>query len=150
MNRVITKCFKHKLASLMFAPILLLQSGCTSLKKSMGLGSAIGAGAGAAIGGVLNHDGKYRTRNVIVGAGLGAAAGGFVGASVFESNERDKELAFLKGKEVERKALKGQAAPSLEPPRVEALWVESKIVGNRYIEGHFEYVITEPTRWESP
>ena len=138
-----------------FTPIilltaLLLQTGCSSMGKSVGLGSAIGAGTGAALGGILSQDGKYRTRNVIIGAGVGAVAGGFAGSAVYGSNERDKELAFLKGKEAERKTSKGQAKPALQEPKVEAIWVESKVVGNRYIEGHFEYIITEPTRWEAP
>ena len=118
--------------------------------KSVSLGSAIGAGTGAAIGGVLSQDGKYRTRNVIIGAGVGAIAGGFAGSAVYGSNERDKEMAFLKGKEAERKSSKAGSPPNLQQPKIEAVWVESKVVGNRYIEGHFEYIITEPTRWEVP
>ena len=118
----------------------------------MGLGTAIGAGTGAALGGIVDpgKNGKYRTRNVIIGAGVGAIAGGLTGAAIHENNERDKELAFLKGKEAQRKSSKSQSAPSLQQPKVEAVWVESKVMGNRYIEGHFEYIITEPTRWEAP
>lgn len=40
-------------------------------------------------------------------------------------------------------------APLLKDPRVEARWVETKVVGNRYIEGHFEYQIIEPAQWEA-
>ncbi|MEZ4872627.1 MAG: hypothetical protein R2827_10425 [Bdellovibrionales bacterium] len=142
--------FKTKIDPIILFTALLLQTGCSSMGKSVGLGSAIGAGTGAALGGIMSQDGKYRTRNVIVGAGVGAVAGGFAGSAIYGSNERDKELAFLKGKEAERKSSKGQATPALQQPKVEAVWVESKVVGNRYIEGHFEYVITEPTRWEAP
>jgi outer membrane lipoprotein SlyB len=142
--------FKTKIAPIILLTALLLQTGCSSMGKSVGLGSAIGAGTGAALGGIMSQDGKYRTRNVIIGAGVGAVAGGFAGSAIYGSNERDKELAFLKGKEAERKSSKGQATPALQEPKVEAVWVESKVVGNRYIEGHFEYVITEPTRWEAP
>lgn len=141
---------KTKFAPTILLTALLLQTGCSSMGKSVGLGSAIGAGTGAALGGIMSQDGKYRTRNVIIGAGVGAVAGGFAGSAIYGSNERDKELAFLKGKEAERKSSKGQATPALQEPKVEAVWVESKVVGNRYIEGHFEYVITEPTRWEAP
>lgn len=141
---------KTKFAPAILLTALLLQTGCSSIGKSVGLGSAIGAGTGAALGGIMSQDGKYRTRNVIIGAGVGAVAGGFAGSAIYGSNERDKELAFLKGKEAERKSSKGQATPALQEPKVEAVWVESKVVGNRYIEGHFEYVITEPTRWEAP
>lgn len=131
---------------------LLIQTGCSTMGKSAGLGAAIGAGTGAALGGIIDSgkNGQYRTRNVIIGAGIGAMAGGFTGAAIHESSERDKELAYLKGKEAERKSGKAKSAPSLQEPKVEAVWVESKIAGNRYIEGHFEYVITEPTRWETP
>lgn len=142
---------KTKFTPIILLTALVLQTGCSSMGKSVGLGSAIGAGTGAALGGILSQDGKYRTRNVIIGAGVGAVAGGFAGSAVYGSNERDKELAFLKGKEAERKTSKGgQATPALQEPKVEAIWVESKVVGNRYIEGHFEYIITEPTRWEAP
>ena len=142
--------FKTTVFSILILSTLLLQTGCSSMGKSAGLGSAIGAGTGAALGGIIGQDGKHRTRNVIIGANVGAIAGGFAGSAIHESNERDKELAYLKGKESERKSSKGQSTPSLQQPKVEAIWVESKVVGNRYIEGHFEYVITEPTRWEAP
>lgn len=131
---------------------LLVQIGCSTLGKSVGLGSAIGAGTGAALGGIVDpgKNGQYRTRNVIIGAGVGAIAGGLTGSAIHESNERDKELAYLKGKEAQRKSAKRKTVPSLQQPKVEAQWVESKVVGNRYIDGHFEYIITEPTRWEAP
>lgn len=143
---------KNKFILILGLSTLLLQTGCSSMGKSMGLGGTIGAGTGAALGGIVDpgKNGQYRTRNVIIGAGIGAIAGTLAGASIHESNERDKELAYLKGKEAQRKSSKGQSAPALQQPKVEAIWVESKVAGNRYIEGHFEYVITEPTRWEAP
>lgn len=143
---------KNKFIVIVGLTALLLQTGCTTMGKSVGLGTAIGAGTGAALGGIVDSgkNGQYRTRNVIIGAGVGAIAGGFAGSAIHESNEKDKELAYLKGKEAERKSSKAGSPPSLQEPKVEAVWVESKVVGNRYIEGHFEYVITEPTRWEAP
>jgi len=143
---------KNKFVLVLGLSALLLQSGCSSMGKSVGLGTAIGAGSGAMLGGIVDpgKNGQYRTRNVIIGAGVGAIAGGFAGNAIHESNEKDKELAYLKGKEAERKSSKAGSPPSLQQPKVEAIWVESKVVGNRYIEGHFEYIITEPTRWEAP
>lgn len=146
------KKFKNKIIVALSLAALLLQTGCSTLGKSMGIGGAIGAGTGAALGGIVDpgKNGQYRTRNVIIGAGVGAIAGTLAGASMHENNERDKELAYMKGQEAQRKLSKGQSVPALQQPKVEAIWVESKVVGNRYIEGHFEYIITEPTRWESP
>ncbi len=43
--------------------------------------------------------------------------------------------------------VQGQA-PNVKPPKVETYWIEGKVVGNRYIEGHYEYVISEPSRWD--
>jgi len=147
-----TKPFKNKVIVILILTAFLLQTGCTTLGKSVGLGTAIGAGTGAALGGIVDpgKNGQYRTRNVIIGAGVGAIGGGLAGAAIHESGQRDKELAYLKGKEAERKSSRAKNPPALQQPKVEAVWVESKIVGNRYIEGHFEYVITEPTRWEAP
>lgn len=129
-----------------------IQVGCASKSKSAGLASAIGASTGAALGGIVDpgNNGQYRTRNVIIGAGLGAIAGGLTGASIYENNERDKELSYLKGKEAGRKSSQSKATPLLQEPKIEAIWVESKVLGTRYIEGHFEYIISEPTRWEAP
>lgn len=147
-----SQTLKNKIVMILTLTALILQTGCSTMGKSVGLGTAIGAGTGAALGGIVDpgKHGQYRTRNVIIGAGLGAIAGGLTSAAIHENNDRDKELAYLKGKEAERKSAKGKSIPSLQEPKVEAVWVESKIAGNRYIEGHFEYIITEPTRWEAP
>lgn len=144
--------FKKQVVLIVSISALFFQTGCSSMGKSVGLGTAIGAGSGAMLGGIIDpgKNGQYRTRNVIIGAGVGAIAGGFTGAAIHENNERDKELAYLKGKEAQRKSSNAGNPPSLQQPKVEAVWVESKVVGNRYIEGHFEYIITEPTRWEAP
>ncbi|HXH74080.1 MAG TPA: hypothetical protein VNJ08_03900 [Bacteriovoracaceae bacterium] len=146
------KKLKNKFVMALTLSALLVQTGCSTLGKSVGLGTAIGAGTGAALGGIVDSgkNGQYRTRNVIIGAGIGAIAGGFTGSAIHENNERDKELAYLKGKESQKKSVQGKTAPNLQQPKVEAQWIESKVVGNRYVEGHFEYIITEPTRWEAP
>lgn len=136
------KQFKQILSLIIAAA---LATSCSSRSKSVGLGSTLGAGMGAAIGGIMDpgRNGKYRTRNVIIGASAGAIAGGFTGSSLFEQKEQEKEIELLKSKNQNR----SPAPPELEKPKVEARWVESKVSGNRWIEGHYEYVIAEPTRW---
>lgn len=147
----IKKKIYHTTVFLGLAFLIAFTSGCATQGKSIGLGGAIGAGTGAILGGIVDpgKNGQYRTRNVIIGAGVGAIAGSIAGATLHENNERDKELAYLKGRESKNSST-AQATPSLQQPKVEAQWVESKVIGNRYIEGHFEYIITEPTRWEAP
>lgn len=132
--------------------VLSFTTGCATQGKSIGLGGVIGAGTGAVLGGIINpgKNGQYRTRNVIIGAVAGGIAGSVAGAAIHENTEREKEIAYLKGRESKSSESKPQVMPSLQQPKVEAVWVESKVVGNRYVEGHFEYIITEPTRWEAP
>lgn len=144
------KCQKFVLT--FYLIIFMFTTGCATQGKSVGLGGVIGAGTGAMLGGIVDpgKNGKYRTRNVIIGAAAGGIAGSVAGATIHENTEREKEIAYLKGRESQRAESRPQAAPTLQEPKVEAVWVESKVLGNRFVEGHFEYIITEPTRWEGP
>lgn len=124
-------------------------SGCATSSESIGLGGAIGSGTGAVLGGIADpgKNGELRTRNVIVGTALGGMAGMIAGSVIHENTEDQKREAFLKGQASAPQPKPG-AMPALKSPRVETRWVEGRIVGNRFIEGHFEYLITEPARWE--
>jgi hypothetical protein len=136
------------LALLIFSAFM---GGCASQGKSIGLGGVIGAGTGAALGGIIDpgKKGQYRTRNVIIGSVVGGVAGSFAGAAFHENKESEKELAYLKGRESKSQS-HNPTPPELQEPKVEAQWVDSKVSGNKWVEGHFEYVITEPTRWAVP
>jgi hypothetical protein len=113
------------------------------------MGAAVGAGSGALIGGIADpgKNGEYRTRNVIVGAALGGMTGMVAGSLLHSESEKSKKEAFLKGQKADQVPVPG-AMPSLSTPKVETHWIEGKVQGNRYIEGHFEYVIIEPVRWD--
>ncbi len=135
-----------------FGILALVATGCATQGKSVGLGGAIGAGTGAAIGGILDpgKEGEYRTRNVIVGATLGAMAGMVTGPAVYDHTEREKKEAFLRGQAATPPTSAGSTPPTLRPARVESQWIEGHAVGAaRWVEGHFEYVIAEPARWSN-
>ena len=129
--------------------LITLLVGCATQNKSVGLGAAIGGGTGAMIGGIADpgKNGEFRTRNVISGAGLGAMTGMIAGAIIHKEAEKTKREEFLKGQKSAEVPIAG-AMPNLSSPKVETHWVEGKAQGNRYIEGHFEYVIIEPVRWD--
>lgn len=42
---------------------------------------------------------------------------------------------------------KGLEVPSLTSPEVRRIWVPEKIEGNKFIEGHYMYVIDKPSVW---
>ena len=131
------------------AALSLLLAGCATQGKSVGLGGILGAGTGAVLGGIADpgKDGEYRTRNVIVGSALGGMAGMIAGSAIYDSTAKQKQEAYLKGKASVPQSKQG-AMPGLKSPRVESRWVEGKIMGNRFVEGHFEYIIVEPAHWE--
>lgn len=136
---------------LSFALTSVMLSGCATQNKSLALGGAIGAGTGAIIGGIADpgKDGQFRTRNVIIGSSFGAIAGMAGGAVIHSNSEDKKKEAYEQGKsEATKKLQTSSTMPNLKNPKVEARWIDGKISGNRYIEGHFEYVIMEPARWE--
>ena len=140
---------KNKNASFLSLTICsLLMFGCATQNKSTGLGGLIGAGTGAALGGIVDPGakGKYRTRNVIMGASIGGVAGLVAGSVIGGEMESQKKEAFLKGRASAPQSPAG-AMPQLTTPKVETRWIEGRVVGNRYVEGHFEYIITEPVRW---
>lgn len=124
-------------------------TGCTTANKSVGLGGAIGAGTGAIAGGLADpgKDGEYRTRNVIVGTALGGMAGMIVGSAVHSETETQKKEAFQKGRAA-APAPKGGAMPALKSPQVESRWVEAHVIGNKFVDGHYEYIITAPAKWD--
>lgn len=130
--------------------LAFMTTGCATQNKSAGLGGAIGAGSGALLGGIADpgNNNEYRTRNVVVGAALGGMAGLIAGSVIHDETEKQKKETFLKGRASAPHGASQGVMPSLKSPQVESRWVEGKIQGNRYIEGHFEYLITEPARWD--
>ncbi len=140
---------RYLLIALIYLGTLLLASGCATQGKSAGLGAAIGGGTGALIGHIADpgKNGEYRTRNVILGTAVGAMAGSIAGDLSYKELESQKRDAFHKGKASAPQARDG-AMPTLKNPKVESRWVEGRISGNKYIEGHYEYIISEPARWE--
>ncbi len=85
-NKIIT----FSAAFVMFLAVLLTQLlvGCQASNTTKG--GAIGAGAGAAIGGVIGH----QSDNTVVGAIIGAAVGGTAGALI--GHHMDKQAEELK------------------------------------------------------
>lgn len=129
---------------------LLLATGCATQNKSAGLGGLIGATGGAALGGIADpgKNGEYRTRNVVVGATIGGMAGLVAGSALHGEIKTREAQAYARGRASAPQKASG-AMPSLREAKVESRWIEGRVVGNRYIEGHYEYVIIEPTRWDA-
>lgn len=71
------------------------------------------------------------------------------GALIHANTEDKKREAYEQGKsEAVKKQQSTGTMPNLKNPKVEARWIDGKVIGNRYVDGHFEYVIVEQARWE--
>jgi hypothetical protein len=147
-NKMFKLKFRKSFIVLLILSIFTIS--CATQNKSTGLGGLIGAGTGAALGGIVDPGakGKYRTRNVIMGASLGGVAGLIAGSVIGGEMESQKKEAFMKGRASAPQGTSG-AMPQLTTPKVESRWIEGRVVGNRYIEGHFEHIILEPVRWNN-
>lgn len=139
---------RKKLYVICVLALAFILNGCATQGKSAGLGGLIGATGGAALGGIADpgKKGEYRTRNVVVGAAIGGMAGLIAGSALHDEIKTREAKAYANGRASAPRQATG-AMPSLQEAKVESRWIEGRVVGNRYIEGHFEYIITEPTRW---
>lgn len=124
---------KKFITSLFISAIVF--TGCASAKKSALLGGAIGGLAGAAIG----QANSQNTEGAAVGAIAGAAIGGLIGYSSFKEKPNIKNDQETKVDE--------ETFPSITKPKLRAVWVSDKIEGNKYIKGHWIYVIEDAGSW---
>ena len=119
-----------------------LLGGCSTLKEStwlgVGIGSVVGAGVGAAAGSPRGNE----NRGAMTGAAVGAALGGLMG--FLDHKERAKKEALKIGS---GHGTSNSEAPFLTKPKVQRVWVPEKVEGDKYISGHWMYVIERPSLW---
>jgi len=98
MKKKIYANFRTTAASLLAAG-MLVSAGCASMNQKE-RGAVIGAGAGAAIGGVIGNQTGSTARGAIIGAVVGGAAGAIIG---HQMDQQAKELdQSIPGAKVER------------------------------------------------
>jgi len=106
-------------------------------------------GTGAVLGGIASpgRNGEYRTRNIIIGSAIGGVAGMVTASAIQSSVEEKEKAAFERGKNSSIPVTPG-TPPNLSAAKYDAKWIEGKVMGNRFVESHWEWLITEPARWE--
>lgn len=120
----------------------LLLSSCSTPEKSIGLGAAIGGSIGGAIGNQSGSGGQ-RDASTIQGLAIGAALGSLIGYAGYAGKKETKAKPDLR---VEPLGQMPQG-PSLSAPKVRRVWVPAQIEGDKYIDGHFVYVIEKTSQW---
>lgn len=125
----------NKIRSVVLVLSLIL-SGCATAPKSVLLGAAIGGASGAAIGQNQSHDSQGTMTGLAIGAGIGGIIGylahiGKKTPAKTDSTTSNDEYNF----------------PDLTKPKLRSVWVPDKIEGNKYIKGHWIYVIEDAGSW---
>jgi hypothetical protein len=128
-----------KIFSFLLTSSLLVscQTSQDSTLLGVGIGSLVGAGFGAAAGAPKGNE----RNGAMTGAAVGAALGGLMGFLDHKERTKDK----LKKENFGYKP--GSKEPFLAEPEVERVWVPAKINGDKYVDGHWMYVIRRPSMW---
>ena len=119
-------------------------NGCATLKSNTFLGAAIGASAGA-VGGTVIGAPYHAASGTLIGAASGAAVGALIG---YLTEPKKNDL-----KETPKTASPSTTIaddPSFTSPEVRRVWVPDKIEGNKFIKGHYMFVLERGSVWTMP
>ena len=130
---------KTVLTSIFIASTFLLTS-CATLKSNAFIGGAIGASAGA-VGGTLIGAPNHSGTGTLIGAASGAVIGAIVGLLTEPKSSKPINSSSLN---------KDLSDPSFTSPEVRRIWVPDKIDGNKYIKGHYMFVLERGSVWTMP
>jgi len=100
----------------------------------------VGSLVGGAVGGLAGKVNGNAGKSVAIGSTVGLAIGALAGWSEHKHEaERKRERKF--------QPTTGFDAPSLTAPEVRRVWVPSQIEDNRYVTGHWMYIIQKQSNW---
>lgn len=119
--------------------VLPLMSGCASIERSTLLGAATVGALGTGIGLAAEKS----AGSALIGLGIGAIVGGAMGFATHKEQEskRGQLMNPLVTKDFK------DNVPPISTPEVRRVWVPAKVEGNKYVEGHFIFVIDRQAVW---
>jgi len=141
---------KNKTLLLIF--LLNFLSSCSTMKESMILGTSTGLATGVAAGSIIKSSNKDKARLTagIIGAGIGAISSYFIhkGVKAKEAQVRRNTLFNLDKFGVSSiPKFNGKLPRSITKPIVKEQWVDTKVEGQKLIEGHRVWIIEENSKW---
>ncbi len=129
-------------------------TGCASLERSTWLGYGVGTGVGAGLGIAINSNEppQRRTQGALIGAVAGGLVGALIGYQGFKDKQKKEALALgdlsASSAEMFGGANSSGNRPKLKPAQIKVRYVEDQIKDGTFVPAHFEYLISEPARWE--
>ena len=115
---------------------LLLLNGCATTTQSTLLGAAVGGVAGGALGQAQSQNSEGTMAGAAIGVGVGALLGFLSGKSKKKEEVKDTKLPSDE-----------DTFPALTKPKLRSMWVPDKVEGNKYIKGHWIYIIEDAGAW---
>lgn len=118
---------------------LPLLASCASIERSTLLGAATVGALGTGIGLAAEKS----AGSALIGLGIGAIVGGAMGFATHKEQEskRGQLMNPLITKDFK------DNVPPISTPEVRRVWVPAKVDGNKYVEGHFIFVIDRQAVW---
>ena len=132
--------------------LLFYLTSCSSLNRSLLLGTGTGMVTGAFIGtaGSVRNKKNNAVKGAVIGGLLGVGSGYFLhkGLEKRDVETRQKMLLNLDKFGTGKSHLKTTLpSPMLTKPIVGSEWVDTKIEGNKLIEAHRVWIIEENSGW---
>ncbi len=129
-----------------------LVSSCSTMTRSLSLGAASGATAGTFVGAAIVRKDKPKSavKGALVGGFLGAVASYFVHQGLKKRDEKTRKTLLFNLESfgiTEPKKTESGDNPTLTKPVVDSQWVETRIEGNKLIQGHKVWIIKENPKW---
>ena len=139
-----------------FLTVLIVSTavGCASRERSVAAGVTLGATAGGIHGAALYP--INTKKGITLGAFMGGITGGIIGWMIKKGLEkRDekirREMLFnFQRHGITNPSLEKSIRPGLSKPSVDVDFVEPRIEGENYIEGHRVWKISEESQWVFP
>ena len=126
---------------------ILTVSGCATMRDSLILGAGSGIAGGAAVGAIAGskHPGGGALIGAAIGAAVGLAAGYFTskGLESRDSEVRKDTLFSLEKFGVSAVPSQNSSVPAISFPVVEEQKIETHRQGNKVIEGHRVWVMSD-------
>ena len=136
---------------LVVLPIALLLSSCSTMKRSLITGAITGTTTGTFAGAMVARKDKKEAslKGAFIGGilGLGLSWLAHKGLEKRDHKTRKELLLELERFGDKKPKAKGKSGPSLSGPVVDSEWVETKVEGNKLIEGHRVWMIKENPQW---
>lgn len=135
--------FKASLRSATLCASILVLSGCATMRSNTFIGASVGASAGA-VSGMLIGAPHHAGSGTLIGAASGLALGALIGYLTEPKATPSPEPARTYSVGTDPND------PAFTSPEVRRIWVPDKIDGNKYVKGHYMYVLERGSVWTMP